>query len=184
MGRSGLTVVPCHGYDHLTPYTPPVAPSPNLRTERAILLYPSLVWFEGTVVSVGRGTDTPFEIYGHPDMEMHSFAFTPRSVSGASKPKLEGQECLGKSFTSLDPFIIRKWGEINLQWLTEAYQTLNLGEDFFLDNGFFDKLAGTDKLRKSLLRGEGPAEIRAGWQDALKNFEKVRSQYLMYTDES
>lgn len=179
-----LKVVPCHHYNHHERYVPPISPSPNLRTERSILLYPSLVWFEGTVVSVGRGTDTPFEVYGHPDLVTHSFTFTPRSMPGASSPKLEGQQCLGKSYSAMDPHQIRQWKRVHLDILVETYKYMDDGQDFFLDNGFFDKLAGTDQLRMAIEKGRSAEEIRSDWQAGLLAFEKIRRKYLIYSDES
>lgn len=181
-----MTVIPCHAYDHQTRYKLPVAPSPNLKSETAILMYPSLVFFEGTVVSVGRGTPNPFEVYGHPKLKTGSFTFTPTPSPGASQPKLNGQACFGQSFVKVDPFNLRKRHALNILPLLNAYSEFTHSESspFFLENLFFDKLAGTDKLRKAILDGKSEEEIRDSWQKGLKEFESIRGKYLLYADAS
>ena len=115
-GDLDLEVIPCHGYTHDSRYPLPVPPSPNLPTYRSVLLYPSLVFFEGTNVSVGRGTETPFEIYGYPGWENVPFSFMPSPRRGASKPKHEGETCKGHDLSGLDSYQIRQWGRINLDY--------------------------------------------------------------------
>ncbi|MDX1685303.1 MAG: DUF1343 domain-containing protein [Saprospiraceae bacterium] len=178
-----LTVIPCHNYDHTKPYSPKIPPSPNLRTPQAILLYPSLVFFEGTIVSVGRGTPHPFEIYGHPDFQEMSYVFTPESMKGAAHPKLEGIRCHGEYLGDIDPHIMRSWSAIQLSYLMEAYELSDNTEDFFLPNLFFDKLAGSDKLRKMIISGRSEEEIRNSWENELEAFRDVRKNYLLYDDQ-
>lgn len=134
-----LTVIPCLNYTHQTRYILPIAPSPNLRTMKSIYLYPSICYFEGTAVSLGRGTDAPFEIYGHPDMTGCDFSFTPRSVEGAKNPPLLDQLCQGRDLRNLDDEDIIAGG-VNLEYLIDAYRHLNLSIDKFFDNGY--KYAG------------------------------------------
>lgn len=125
-----LDVVCCRNYTHATPYRLPVAPSPNLPTQRAVYLYPSLCLFEGTVVSLGRGTDKPFEIYGHPDMKGYGFSFTPRPTAGAKHPPLEGRLCYGADLSRMPLDEARQVG-LTLRYVIEAYRNLGLGERFF-----------------------------------------------------
>lgn len=174
-----LTVVEVANYDHDKRYPLPVAPSPNLRTYKSVLLYPSLVLFEGTTVSVGRGTDAPFEMYGHPDWHVRSYVFTPRSVAGASSPKHEGVPCPGVLLSQRDDHQIREDGRIRLDYLLSVYHELR-DSQFFLGNGFFDKLAGTDQLRKQIEAGQSEEEIRASWKKGLEQFSEMRSKYLLY----
>jgi len=170
-----LTVVPCKGYDHETFYELPINPSPNLRTMGSIYLYPSLCFFEGTVVSVGRGTDFPFEVYGHPDL-LGPFQFTPVSQEGASKPKHEGKLCKGvdlRNYSTID-------GTLSVEWLVNAYAMIKNKEGFF--NNFFEKLAGTDQIREDVIAGKSALEIKSAWMDDINAFKEIRKQYLLYKD--
>lgn len=174
-----LKVIPCKHYDHLTFYELPVAPSPNLKTMNSIYLYPSLCFFEGTVVSMGRGTSKPFEQWGHPDFEKFSSeSFRPRSMTGATKPPFEGQNCYGRVLDSKDVTAAKK--ELQLQWLITAYNWYGKKESFF--NNFFEKLAGTRELRRQIIAGQTEAEIRKSWQPGLNAFKEIRKQYLLYPD--
>lgn len=174
-----LEVVPCTGYTHSTRYELPVAPSPNLRTMHAIYLYPSMCYFEGTPVSLGRGTDAPFEIYGHPDYRGGSFTFTPRSMAGAKNPPLLNQECHGVDLREVaaDSIIARG---VNLEYVIDAYRSTGLGEKFF--TSFFEKLIGRGDIRSMIMDGMSADEIRATWTDDVAAFRAQRAPYLLYAE--
>ena len=174
-----LDVVCCRNYTHATPYGLPVAPSPNLPTQRAVYLYPSLCLFEGTVVSLGRGTDKPFEIYGHPDMKGYGFSFTPRPTAGAKHPPLEGRLCHGADLSRMPLDEARQVG-LTLRYVIEAYRNLGLGERFFTP--MFEKLIGVGYVREMILAGASEAEIRACWQEDLSRFRRQRRPYLLYAE--
>lgn len=180
--KSNLTVVPCSNYDHTMTYELPVAPSPNLPNLRSVLLYPSLCFFEPTTVSIGRGTDKQFQVIGHPSAELGDFVFTPEPKPGASKPKHEGVELAGQDLSSLSIQDIRQWKGLNLDWLVQAYHKSGEEAAFITSPGFFDKLAGSNKLRKQLLAGKTSEEIKASWQPELLTYLRVRNKYLLYRD--
>ena len=176
-----MKVFSCENYDHKTSYELPIKPSPNLPNAASIQYYPSLCFFEGTVVSVGRGTDIPFQIYGHPKLNSDEFHFKPEPKSGAKYPKLQGEECRGYDLKKS----LSKWptNQLNLQPLISAYRELkDLETPFFNKNLFFDKLAGTDKLRKQIIGGLSEEQIRKTWSEGLEAFKKTRSKYLLYED--
>ena len=176
-----LTVIKLEGYTHETRYALPVAPSPNLQTAEAIYLYPSLCLFEGTNVSVGRGTDQPFEMYGAPGMQSGDYRFTPRAIPGVSEnPPFKGQECRGYLLHDIAAENLNNPGRLNLSYLLTAYRNCVDQSSFFLKNNFFDKLAGTDQLRKQLVVGASEEEIRASWEPDLEKFRHIREQYLLY----
>ena len=176
-----LEVVALEGYTHETRYDLPVAPSPNLQTPEAVFLYPSLCFFEGTNVSVGRGTEQPFEMYGAPGMQVGDNRFTPHAIPGVSEnPPFKGQECRGYLLHDEAQKTMGEPGKLNLSYLLTAYQNTSDKSAFFLKNNFFDKLAGTDQLRKQIVAGATEEEIRASWQSALDRFKGVRSKYLIY----
>lgn len=178
-----LTVIPCDGWDHSKFYELPIAPSPNLKTMRAIYLYPSLCFFEGTVVSLGRGTDKPFEQIGHPNMKGDSlFSFTPMPNDASSSPVLEGQICYGYDLSTQDVKAIREKAKLDLSYLLEFYQKLNMGASYFLKSGFINNLAGTNKLKQQIIEGKSISEIEASWKEGLDAFKLVRKKYLLYTD--
>lgn len=167
-------VIACKGYDHTKMYALPVAPSPNLKTMEAVYLYPSLCFFEGTVVSVGRGTDAPFEQWGNPAFKgVCTYSFTPQSTTGASKPMFEGEACYGEKLTT-------RPDKIDLRWLIKAYNLYPEKEKFF--NSFFEKLAGTDMLRKQIKAGMSADAIKASWQKDINAFKQIRGKYLLYKD--
>ena len=174
-----LTVVPCRNYTHATRYELPVAPSPNLPTQRSIYLYPSTCLFEGTVVSLGRGTDKPFEVYGHPDMptDRYRFTFTPRPTAGAKHPPLEGRLCRGVDLSAKPCEEILAEG-LTLDYVIDAYGALGLGEKFFTP--MFEKLIGVGWVRQMILDGRSSAEIRARWQPDVERYAKIREKYLIY----
>jgi uncharacterized protein YbbC (DUF1343 family) len=175
-----LEVVPCLNYTHSTPYELPVKPSPNLPNNRSIYLYPSLCFFEGTVVSVGRGTNTQFQVYGHPDATIGDYYFTPEPMPGAKYPKLEGKRCRGFSLATTAPEHIRQQGYLNLDYLVDFYQAHPDKANFFLETLFIDKLAGTDALRKAIIAGQSAEEIRASWAEGLTAYREMREGYLLY----
>ncbi len=172
-----LKVIPCKNYSRKSRAQITVPPSPNLPNMRAIYLYPSTCFFEGTVMSLGRGTSKPFQIYGHPDMTQCAFAFVPQSRNGAKNPPLKGKLCYGKDLTALDIDDICKQG-INLGYVIDAYDNLNIGERFFTN--FFDLLAGTDRIRKMITSGYRAKEIEKSWKQDVKDFKKRRKPYLIY----
>ncbi len=175
-----LEVIPCLNYDHSSIYELPVIPSPNLHNMNSIHLYPSTCFFEGTVISEGRGTAFPFEVFGHPDLGNADFVFTPVTIPGKSThPKQEGEECRG---VDLRHFRERPAAEkkLSLEWLLFAYENYPDSEDFFTP--YFELLAGTDKLRKQIESGMKESGIRASWQVQLEAFKKVRQKYLIYPD--
>lgn len=178
-----LTVILLEGYTHETRYVLPVAPSPNLQTVEAVYLYPSLCFFEGTNVSVGRGTDHPFEMYGAPGMRAGDYRFTPHAIPGVSEnPPFKDVECAGFLLSEIASYGFYKLvpGELDLSYLMTAYQNCPDKTNFFLKNNFFDKLAGTAQLRKQIVEGATDEEIRASWQPGLDAFKAVRAKYLLY----
>lgn len=175
-----LEVVPCAGYTHDTPYDLPLKPSPNLPNMRSIYLYPSICYFEGTQVSLGRGTDKQFQVLGTPGFPKGNYTFTPEPKEGAMDPFLKGQLCRGYDLSNLDPLEIRNWKRINLSYLLQFYQDYPDKSNFFLKNNFIDKLAGGDHLRKQIIAGKTEEEIRASWQPGLQQFMQVRARYLLY----
>lgn len=170
-----LDVVPLSGYRHSQRYSLPVAPSPNLRTDIAVNLYPSLCLFEGTVVSVGRGTEYPFEVYGHPKLDSTGFSFVPTSGRGATQPKLEGIVCNGVDLRA----DFDRLNRLDLQFLLHARDAL-AAEKWINDPRFFNLLAGNDLLQQQLLSGASEREIRASWKEDLYQFKRIRSRYLLY----
>jgi uncharacterized protein YbbC (DUF1343 family) len=181
-----LTVVSLEGYTHQTRYELPVAPSPNLQTVESVFLYPSLCFFEGTNISVGRGTVQPFEMYGAPLLEEGDFKFTPHAIPGVSEnPPHKDKECRG--------FLLREEADnlldapdkpvqLNLEYLLTAYKYYSDKEHFFINSNFFDKLAGTSLLRKQIIDGMSEKEIRESWRDGLEEFMEIRGKYLLYEE--
>ncbi len=172
---SKLTVVPIQNWNHQQSYSLPIPPSPNLRSDCAIHLYPSLCWFEGTSVSVGRGTEMAFETFGFPALKNPDFHFTPQTIAGrVNHPPYDGQECGGRDIKKS----CQGMAEINLHFLMEAYA--NLGDDMFTSPSFFDKLAGTTVLRQQLKDHLPEVQIRLSWQPGLEQYKAIRSKYLLY----
>lgn len=172
-----LTVIPCKNYKHSTLYELPIPPSPNLPNIKSIYLYPSTCFFEGTVMSLGRGTSLPFQVYGHPDYKGSNYSFTPQSISGAKNPPLHGKKCYGVDLSGTDDKYIRKQG-IDLSYVIDAYKNLNIGSKFF--TSFFDLLAGCSYIREMIEQGCDADEIKARWQDDVTKFKKQRAPYLIY----
>ena len=177
--RCKLTVIPCRGYTHRSRYRLPTAPSPNLPNMRAVYLYPSLCFFEGTPVSLGRGTDFPFQAYGHPELQ-GDFSFTPRSNAGAKNPPHKDKLCHGVDLRT-SPSDERIWErEVDLGYVIDCYRQLNLGEKFFTP--MFDRLTGTDYVRQMILQGAGADRIKASWADDVERFKQTRKPYLLYEE--
>ena len=177
--RVNLTVIRCKGYTHQSRYTLPVAPSPNLPNMLSIYLYPSTCYFEATPVSLGRGTDKPFQVYGHPNMKGYSYSFTPRSRPGAKNPPQLNRLCHGVDLSSLDPEQVIARG-INLEYVIDAYRNLNMADYFF--RPFFEKLIGNGNIRKMIEAGKGAEEIKASWADDVAKFKQQRRKYLLYQE--
>ncbi|PIE87130.1 MAG: hypothetical protein CSA03_02035 [Bacteroidetes bacterium] len=171
-----LTVIPCKNYDHNTPYSLPVPPSPNLRSDVSIQLYPSLCLLEATTVSVGRGTDGPFERYGHPDFPEMDFSFTPKSGPGSKNPKHEGEKCYGYNMGDQED---RRETRFELNFLLNSNKLLK-GKTFVDRTRMFNLLAGNDVLIQQLENGASEEEIRASWQEKLDAFRLIREKYLVY----
>ncbi len=174
-----LTVIPCKNYTHRTRYELPIAPSPNLPNMLSIYLYPSTCYFEGTPVSLGRGTDWPFQVYGHPDMKGYDFSFTPTSRPGAKTPPQMDKLCHGVDLHNLKAEDVIAKG-MNLEYVIDAYNNLKIGDKFFTP--FFDKLAGRTYIREMIQAGKSANEIRACWQDDVARFKKQRRPYLLYPE--
>ncbi|MCG9970749.1 exo-beta-N-acetylmuramidase NamZ family protein [Christiangramia crocea] len=170
-----LKVIEIESYDHSKTYSLPVKPSPNLPNDKSINLYPSLCFFEGTNVNAGRGTNKQFQVFGSPflEKEYYSYHYTPEPMDGAQHPKHKGKECHGKDLSE-----VAELNSLNLEWLIEAYNHTSSKEDFF--NSFFTKLAGTEKLQQQIEEGLSANEIKASWQDGLKEYGEVRKKYLLY----
>lgn len=175
--KCALTVVKCRNYTHATEYLLPVAPSPNLPTARAVYLYAALCPFEGTVVSLGRGTDKPFEMYGHPDMTGRAFTFTPRPTAGAKHPPLEGRLCRGVDLSGMPLAEARDVG-FSLKYVMDACADLGMGDKFFTP--MFEKLVGVEWVREMILAGAPEEEIRARWADDVERYRERRTKYLLY----
>ncbi len=177
-----LTVIPCAGYTRHTRYVLPIAPSPNLPNMLSIYLYPSTCYFEGTTVSLGRGTDWPFQVYGHPDMTGRTFEFTPRSRAGAKNPPQLDQLCHGVDLHTMDPEAAIAQG-INLEYVIDAYRDLTAqGKQFYLKSNFFDKLMGRSDIRDMIAQGMTAAQIKATWADDVARFRQQRAPYLIYPE--
>lgn len=179
--RCNLNVVPCLNYTHDSLYVLPTRPSPNLPNQTAVYLYPSLGFFEGTVISVGRGTDYPFQIFGHPKLTEMEYRFTPVSTPGASKnPPFQDQLCYGIDLRDYNAQYFVELREINLNWLIYSYQLFPEKNRFF--NNYFNTLSGGPELRKSIERGDSKEAIKEGWKKGVSNFMEIREKYLLYPD--
>ena len=172
--KAPIEIIPVANWTHDDHYSLPVKPSPNLPNDIAIRLYPSLCFFEGTDVSLGRGTLFPFQVYGYPDPKFGDFTFTPVSIDGMSKyPPQQDKLCYGKDLRN-EPLS----HQFTLSYLLDAYRLADQGDSFF--NSFFDKLAGSDRLRKSIIAGESEENIRSSWQKGLDVYKTKRKLYLIY----
>ncbi len=178
--KCNLTVIKVLNYTHSTYYKLPIKPSPNLPNMSSIYLYPSLCLFEGTPISVGRGTASPFQVLGHPTIKSDRFSFTPTSMEGAKSPKLVNKKCMGYNLSEFGNDYMKKNSHINLFWLIDIYKNYPNKEDFF--NGSFNRLAGTDKLQTQLKSGISEKEIYNSWKPGIKKFKETRKKYLLYPD--
>jgi uncharacterized protein YbbC (DUF1343 family) len=176
-----LKQVKCENYTHKTYYDLPVKSSPNLPNLRSVYLYPSLCFFEGTCISVGRGTDFPFQVFGHPDYPDMGFSFTPRSIEGAAtNPKFEGEVCYGVDLSHIPFNFVHNNRRLVLDWLIDAYSNMDNKDNFF--NNYFDKLAGNSTLRKQIIAGKSKWIIYASWKSDIKDFKIIRKKHLLYKD--
>ncbi len=176
--RCRLTVIPCRNYTHQTYYELPVRPSPNLPNQNSVYLYPSTCFFEGTTLSLGRGTSFPFQVYGSPKLPDSGFSFTPESVSGARNPPLLGQLCYGTDLrNALADGIVPSPG-INLGWVIDAWNKYPDKNDFFTP--YFDVLAGGPVIREQIISGMSAGEISETWLSGLGSFARIREKYLLY----
>jgi uncharacterized protein YbbC (DUF1343 family) len=178
-----LNIIPCRNYNHDMRYRLPVAPSPNLREMQSIYCYPSTCFFEGTVLSEGRGTETPFQVFGHPSLSMLSFSFTPKPMEGAKQSKCYYQTCFGWNLHGTESEVLARLNKkIRLDYILEAYNLFPGKDSFFLSNNFFNQLAGNDQLMKQIKQQKSEAEIRKSWQPGLERFKAIRKKYLLYPD--
>jgi uncharacterized protein YbbC (DUF1343 family) len=176
--RCDLKVIPCMNYTHATYYTLPVKPSPNLPNQNSVYLYPSICFFEGTNLSLGRGTTFPFQVYGSPLLPDKGFSFTPESVPGAKNPPLLGEKCFGTDLRDAVKNGLVPKPEINLEWLIAAYNDFPEKDKFF--TSYFEKLAGGTTIREQIQKGMTAKQIRDSWKPGLEKFGKIRAKYLIY----
>jgi uncharacterized protein YbbC (DUF1343 family) len=182
--------IKCKQYDHKTKYELPVKPSPNLPNMQSIYLYPSTCFFEGTVLSEGRGTNKQFQVFGHPSLPKHLFSFTPNPNEGAKKSKLFGQVCYGWDLSGpVDKVLELVDDKVQLKWLMEAYKLFPQKDSFFIlpksgkmEESFFNKLAGNNELWQQIKAGKTEEDIRKSWESKLSEFKKTRKKYLLYED--
>ena len=177
-----LQVIPCQNYDHTSYYELPINPSPNLPNMRAVLLYPSLCFLEGSTLSIGRGTTTQFQVIGHPALDNQPYEFTPISRPGATYPKWENETCYGVDLTDISTDSLFAIGEIDLSYLVHYYSELPKDQEFFRSHASFDRLAGSSELRNWLVDGLSAEQIKEQWHADIVSFKKSRSQYLLYAD--
>lgn len=173
-----ITVIKCKNYTHKTFYELPVKPSPNLPNQTSLYLYPSLCFFEGTNISLGRGTTYPFQVYGSPKLPDRGFSFTPGSVPGAMNPPLQGTKCYGADLRNAIKDKLVPSPAINLDWVIGAYNDYPEKESFFTT--YFDVLAGGPLLREQIQKGMTSSQIRSTWKEGLEKFSKIRGKYLLY----
>ena len=178
-----VQIIKCKNYDHNSKYILPVMPSPNLKSMQSIYLYPSTCFFEGTVMSEGRGTDKPFQIFGHPSLPNTLYSFTPKPNAGAKNSKCFYQKCYGWNLSGTNKEVLKKLNnKIQLKYFIEAFKLFRGKDTFFLKNNFINKLAGNDLFQQQVKDGKTEIEIRKSWEPALSNFKKIRKKYLLYKD--
>lgn len=179
-----LTVIPCENYDHTSKYILPVKPSPNLPDMASVYLYPSTCFFEGTVLNEGRGTDRPFQVFGHPLLPDTLFQFTPRSREGAKSPKLLNQTCYGWDLGGSNEEVLKKIdGRVRMKWILQSYKMFPGKDTFFINKGSnFNRLAGNDDLIQQVKNGATEQEISDSWKADLTRFKSIRKKYLLYKD--
>ena len=178
-----VLVIKCRNYDHRSKYILPVNPSPNLKDMQSIYLYPSTCFFEGTVLSEGRGTDKPFQYIGHPSLPKNMFSFTPKPNTGAKSSKCYFQQCYGWDLSGTRAGLLKKLDKkIQLKYLIDGYKIFPGKDSFFLKNNFFDKLAGNDELINQIRKGVPEQKIRESWEPGMESFKVIRKKYLLYSD--
>ena len=178
-----MTIVSCKNYTHDSKYVLPVHPSPNLKVMQSIYFYPSTCFFEGTVMSEGRGTDKPFQIFGHPTLPSNLFSFTPKPNEGAKSSKCFNQVCYGWNLSGSQEEVLKLIdNKIQIKYLLEAYKLFPDKDSFFLKNNFFNKLAGNNVLMQQIKDGKSETEIRKSWEPELNKFKAIRKKYLLYKD--
>jgi uncharacterized protein YbbC (DUF1343 family) len=175
-----ITVINCVNYTHKSRYVLPVSPSPNLPNQRAVFLYPTLCFFEGTAISVGRGTSKPFQQYGHPLLLNSETSFVPKSMVGAANPPFVNEVCFGFDLSSHNDVMDSLQEGIQLDIIINAYNNFPNKELFF--NSFFKKLAGTELLQAQIKQGYTSKQIKLSWQTELEHFKQLRKKYLLYDD--
>jgi len=175
-----LKIIKVANYKHSMPYVLPVNPSPNLNSAQSVLLYPGLCLFEGTTLSVGRGTMFPFQVVGSPLLKgKYSYSFTPVSIPGMSEdPPLKNQVCYGLNLKNYDTDSLRAAGQLNIAWLISLYNAYPDKQHFF--NAYFKKLTGGEVLQKQIESGQTEQQIRASWAPGLSSFKAMRQKYLLY----
>jgi uncharacterized protein YbbC (DUF1343 family) len=173
-----LTVIKCKNYNHKTLYELPVRPSPNLPNQTSVYLYPSLCFFEGTRVSVGRGTPFPFQVYGSANLPDKGFSFTPESVQGSVNPPQKGNKCYGVDLRNAIKDKLVPAPKLNFDWVIDAYNNYPEKDKFF--TSYFDVLAAGPDLREMIQKGMTTEQIRATWKEGLEKFGKIRAKYLLY----
>ena len=178
--KCDLEVITVEDHSHKDLYELPVKPSPNLVNMKSIYLYPSLCLFEGTVVSVGRGTEFPFQVIGHPKLQNANFTFTPKSTAGAKKPPYKDTLCYGHDLRNFADVFIMNTKQVYLYWLIGAYKDTPDKKKFF--NNYFNTLAGTATLKQQIIDGVKEEDIRKSWEPGLKKFKETRKKYLLYPD--
>lgn len=178
--QCNLTIIEMENYDHNSTYNLPIKPSPNLPNMKSVYLYPSLCLFEGTPVSIGRGTEKPFQIIGHPKMDSLNFSFTPTPTEGAKNPKLKNELCYGLDLSTVSEMDLKKNDFLDLSYLVEAYNQLKEEGEFFKSS--FNLLTGGDTMQQQLKDGLSEDEIKASWEEGLKEFKVIRKKYLLYQD--
>lgn len=176
--KCDLVVIKCKNYTHKILYELPVKPSPNLPNQTSVYLYPSICFFEGTSISLGRGTSFPFQVFGNPDLPDRGFSFVPESVPGAKNPPLLGKKCFGTDLRDAIRIKLVPKPELNLDWVISAYNDFPKKDKFF--NSYFDVLAGGPVLREQIQKGMTSEQIRETWKDGLAKFAKIREKYLLY----
>lgn len=175
-----LTVIPIESYSHSDLYQLPVKPSPNLPNMSSVYLYPSLCLFEGTIVSVGRGTDKPFQIFGYPGLKGGQTSFIPKPTPVSDNPMYNGQTCKGFYESDYGEAYVKYYKKLYLFWILNLYKTCETKEKFF--NNYFNSLAGNETLQKQIKEGKTEDEIRSTWEPGLKKFKEIRKKYLLYSD--
>lgn len=176
-------VIKCLNYTHKSKYALPIKPSPNIPEIQSVYWYASHCFFEGTVISEGRGTEKPFEYVGHPSLPKNLFSFTPHSTEGAPNPKYKDQVCYGWNVSGTQEEVLKMIdGRLQLKYLLEAYKLFPDKENFFKKGNGFNRLAGNDELMQQIKDGKTEQEIRASWEPKLSEFKKIRKKYLLYPD--